>query len=61
MFRHDCRYKIRYIHTNTKALIFRIPKSQSILNTPSKGFNFSFSVMGHSNLNCLQESVGKIR
>ena len=34
MFHHDCRYNIRFIFTNTKPGIFRIPKNQSIPNTP---------------------------
>ena len=30
MFRHDCSYSIRHILTNTKPLIFKILKNQSI-------------------------------
>ena len=50
---------IRYILKKTTPLIFRIPKNISNLNTPSRCFNFSFSIEGHSNLNCLQRMVGK--
>ena len=59
MFRHDCRYNIRFIFTNTKPDIFRIPKNQSIPNTPSRCLNFSFSIEDLSNLNCWQGRVGK--
>ena len=30
MFRHYCRYNIRFIFTNIKLAIFKIPKNQSI-------------------------------
>ena len=51
MFRHDCRY----IFTNTKPGIFRIPKNQSIPNT-HQGVWFGFSINGLSNLNSLSNS-----
>ena len=35
--------------------------NQSIPNTPSRCFNFSFSVESHSNLNCLQGNAEKSR
>ena len=46
MFRHNCSYSVRFIFTNTKSHIFRIPKNQKIPNTPSKCLSFSFSVEG---------------
>ena len=61
MLRHDCRYNIRFIFKITMPGIFRIPKNQNIPNTPWKYLNFSFSIDGLSNLNCLQGSVGKSR
>ena len=45
---------IRYILKKTPPLVFRIPENLSNLNTTSRCFNFSFSIEGHSNLNCLQ-------
>ena len=30
MFRHNCSYSVRFIFTNTKPHIFRIPKNQKI-------------------------------
>ena len=56
---NDCSYNIRAIFKNTKPHIFRIPKNQNITNTPSKCSDFSLSVKGLSNLNCLKERVGK--
>ena len=50
---NDCSYNIRAIFKNTKPHIFRIPKNQNITNTPSKCSDFSLSVKGLSNLNCL--------
>ena len=61
MFRHDCSYNIRYILTNTKPHIFRIPKNKNILNTPSRCSSFSFSIKAISNLNCLQGEVRKMK
>ena len=58
IIRHDGSYNIRFILTNTKSRI-RIPKNQCLPNTPSRCFNFSFTVEGHSNLNCLQGRVEK--
>ena len=51
-------YNLRFILTNTKPRI-RIPKNQCLPNTPSRCFNFSVTVEGHSNLNCLQGRVEK--
>ena len=44
------------LFSQTQPPIFRIPnpKNQNIPNTPSKCLDFSFSVQGLSNLNCLQ-------
>ena len=50
MFHHNCRY----IFTNTKPGIFRIPKNQ-IPNT-HQGVWFSFFINGLSNLNSLSNS-----
>ena len=52
-------YNIKFIFTDTKPYIFRIPKNRNILNTPSKSVSFSFSIEGLSNLNCLQGKVRK--
>ena len=55
MFRDDCSCNKRFILTqNTKPSIFRIPKNQSISNTPSRCLNFRFSVKGLSNSDCLK-------
>ena len=61
MFRHECSYNIGFVFTNTNLCIFRIPKNQSIPNTPLRCFNFSFCIEGLSNLSCLQGRVGKSR
>ena len=58
MFRHYCRYNIRFIFTNIKLAIFKIPKNQSIPHSPWGCLYFSFSIEGYSNLNCLQRRVG---
>ena len=50
---------ISYILTNTKPLIFRIPRNKSIPNIAWRCFNFSLFIEGHSNLDCLQGRVGK--
>ena len=50
---------IRFILTNTEPRIFRIPKNQCFSNTPSRCFNFSLTIEGHCNLNCLQGRVEK--
>ena len=52
MLCNDRSYVIRFIFTNKKPSISRIPKNQSIQNTPSRRSNFSFSFEGVSNLNC---------
>ena len=52
---------IRFIFTNIKPHILRIPKNQSIQNTPSWCSNFNFSLESVSNLNCFQGRVGKSR
>ena len=44
MFCYDCSCNIRFIFTNTKLHIFRIPKNQNIPNTPLTCLNFSFSI-----------------
>ena len=59
-FCQDCSYNIRLIFTNTKSHIFRIPRDQSIPNTPSSCLKFSFFVEGLFNLNCLQWRLGDI-
>ena len=59
MFCHDSRCNIRFIFIKTKPGIFRIPKNQSIPNTPSRCLNFSLSIEDLSNLNCWQEKVRK--
>ena len=59
MFCYNCRYKIRFIFSDTKPGNFRIPKNQSIPNTPSRCLNFSFSLKDLSNLNCWQGRVEK--
>ena len=61
VFRHDRSYNIRLIFTDTKSHIFRIPKNQNFLNTPSRCLSFSFSIEDLSNLNCLPEKVRKAR
>ena len=57
MFHHDCGYNVRFIFRNTKPYIFTIPENQSIPNTLWRCLNFSFSVKGLSNSNCLQQLV----
>ena len=52
MFRHDCSYNMRFILTNTKLHIFKIPNNQSIPDTPLRCLNFSFSLEGLSNFVC---------
>ena len=59
MFHHDCIYNVRLIFKNLKPCIFRIPKNHSIPNTPLRCLNFSFSIEGLFNLNCLQGKVEK--
>ena len=61
VFRHDCSYNLRLIFTDTKPHIFKIPKNQNILNTPSRCLNFNSSIESLSNLNCLQGKVRKSR
>ena len=39
MFRHDSSYNIRFIFTDIKPHIFRIPQNQNIENTPSRCLN----------------------
>ena len=58
MFCHEIT-TIRFIFQSAKPRIFRIPKYQSIPNTPSRCLEFSFSVEGLSNLNCLQREARK--
>ena len=58
MVYHDCSYNRRFFFTNTEPRIVRIP-NQNIPNTPLNFLNFSFSIKGHSNLNCLQWRVGR--
>ena len=48
--RNSCN--IRFIFTNKKPRISRIPKNQNIPNTQLRCLNFSFYVKGLSNLNC---------
>ena len=43
-FRHDCSFNKRFITTNTKPRIFRIPKNQNVANPPSRRFSFCFSI-----------------
>ena len=59
VFRHDCSSNLRFIFTDTKPHIFRSPKNENILNTPSRCVSFSFSIDGLSNINCLQGKVRK--
>ena len=59
-FCQDCSYNIRLIFTNTISHIFRIPRDQSIPNTPSSCLKFSFFVEGLFNLNCLHWRLGDI-
>ena len=57
IFRCECSCNIRFIFINTKPHIFRIPKNQNILNTPSRCVSLNFSIEGLFNLNCLQGNV----
>ena len=57
VFCHDCTYNIGFIFTDTNPHIFRIPKNQNILNTPSRCVSLNFSIEGLFNLNCLQGNV----
>ena len=59
MFCHNCNYNMRFIPHTKNHIFFRILKSESILNTLWWCWNFSFSIEGISNLNCLQGREGK--
>ena len=52
MFLHNGSYNTKFIFTNTKPHIFKIPKNQFIPNTQLRCSSFSFSVQGFSNLYC---------
>ena len=49
------------VFSQTQQTIFRIPipTNQNVLNSPLRCLDFSFSVQGLSNLDCLQEKLGK--
>ena len=48
MFHRDCSYNSKFIFTDTKLHVCRIPNNQSIPNTPSRCLNFSFPTEGLS-------------
>ena len=48
MFHRDCSYNIKFIFTDTKPHICRIPNNQSIPNNPLRCLNFSSPTKGLS-------------